>query len=150
VTCTVGGTTSGYWATGKANTATAPITMVRIAMTLARTGRSMKNFEIMNDPSVRARAGRVSRGCRLRIDFLSRNGPQQTAYNYLIGRRNAFFDHTHRTVELPDLNFALLDNVVLADDQQITAALVGAERGIGNKQCVRLLPQRNLHAHKIA
>jgi hypothetical protein len=47
VTCTVGGTTSGYCATASENSATPPIRIIRIAMTLERTGRSMKNFEIM-------------------------------------------------------------------------------------------------------
>ena len=36
---------------------TAPIRTIRMAMTLARTGRSMKNFEIMAGPSLRCRAG---------------------------------------------------------------------------------------------
>src|SRR5262249_52171228 len=93
VTWTVGGTTSGYWATGKTSSATAPITMVRIAMTLARTGRSMKNFEIIGDPSVRAGARRLGRGRRLRIDFLAGDCPQQAVHDHLIGGRNSFFDH---------------------------------------------------------
>ena len=47
VTCTVGGTTSGYCATGSAMTATAPTTIIRIANTLASTGRAMKKSEII-------------------------------------------------------------------------------------------------------
>src|SRR3954447_4645741 len=47
VTCTVGGVTSGYCATGRENSATPPITSIRIAKTLARTGRSMKYLEII-------------------------------------------------------------------------------------------------------
>ena len=43
----VGGTPLGYWATGNLISATAPITTMRMASTFARTGRSMKNFEIM-------------------------------------------------------------------------------------------------------
>ncbi len=43
----VGGTTLGYCATGSENSATPPITIIRTASTFARTGRSMKNFEIM-------------------------------------------------------------------------------------------------------
>ena len=46
VTETVGGTTFGYCATGRPNTATAPISTSTMASTLASTGRSMKNFEI--------------------------------------------------------------------------------------------------------
>src|SRR3954453_19005928 len=47
VTCTVGGVTSGHCATGSENSATPPITSIRIARTLARTGRSMKYLEII-------------------------------------------------------------------------------------------------------
>src|SRR5947207_13188258 len=38
---------SGYCATARENNDTPPIRIIRIAMTLERTGRSMKNFEIM-------------------------------------------------------------------------------------------------------
>src|SRR5215831_3079013 len=51
----VGGTTLGYCATGSENSATPPITIIRMASTFARTGRSMKNFEIM------------ARGCLLAV-----------------------------------------------------------------------------------
>ena len=47
VTDTVGGTTLGYCATGSVYSATAPISTMTIASTLASTGRSMKNFEII-------------------------------------------------------------------------------------------------------
>ena len=47
VTWTVGGVTCGYCATGSENSATPPIRIITTAMTFARTGRSMKNFEIM-------------------------------------------------------------------------------------------------------
>jgi len=43
----VGGTTLGYCATASRMSATAPITTMRMASTFAKTGRSMKNFEIM-------------------------------------------------------------------------------------------------------
>ena len=47
VTEMVGGTTFGYCATASLKSDTAPITTMRTASTFARTGRSMKNFEIM-------------------------------------------------------------------------------------------------------
>ena len=43
----VGGTTLGYCATASFNSDTPPMTIMRTASTFARTGRSMKNFEIM-------------------------------------------------------------------------------------------------------
>jgi hypothetical protein len=43
----VGGTISGYWATGKMYRHTAPMMTVMSAMTLAKMGWSMKNAEII-------------------------------------------------------------------------------------------------------
>ncbi len=61
---TVGGEISGYCETGRLNDEMMPASVTRMAMTLAKIGRSMKNFEKlpMDPPSARrswsARAGR--------------------------------------------------------------------------------------------
>src|SRR5271156_5079768 len=49
VTSTVGGVTSGYWATGSVKTATPPASTKTTERTMAKTGRSMKNREITAD-----------------------------------------------------------------------------------------------------
>ena len=49
----VGGTMSGYWDTGRLSRQTAPRRIVTIAMTLARIGRSMKNFDMRLNREVR-------------------------------------------------------------------------------------------------
>src|SRR5579871_2893209 len=46
VTTTVGGVTSGYWAIGRLNTATAPARVMTMDSTDAKIGRSMKKREI--------------------------------------------------------------------------------------------------------
>src|SRR5436190_19869120 len=46
-TWTVGGATSGYWATGSPNRATTPKMTRTIDNTAAKIGRSMKTWEIM-------------------------------------------------------------------------------------------------------
>src|SRR3954452_5251385 len=46
-TWTVGGATSGYWATGSPNRATTPTMTRTIDNTAAKIGRSMKTWEIM-------------------------------------------------------------------------------------------------------
>src|SRR4029450_12081661 len=62
LTWMVGGTISGYWATGRPYRNTAPMMMVMRAMTLAKIGRSMKNLEITARPSSReAMDGRLAR-----------------------------------------------------------------------------------------
>src|SRR3982751_5753284 len=45
VTCTVGGVTSGYGATGSVKTATPPASAMTMEMTVAKIGRSMKKRE---------------------------------------------------------------------------------------------------------
>jgi len=42
VTCTVGGVTSGYCATGRLKTATPPARVITTEMTVAKMGRSIK------------------------------------------------------------------------------------------------------------
>src|SRR5215813_5249742 len=69
VTCTVGGTTSGYCATARLYSDTPPIRIISMAMTLDRTGRSIKNLEIMSRLLFRRRAGLDLLG--LRIDLLA-------------------------------------------------------------------------------
>src|SRR5215469_10850343 len=49
VTCTVGGVTSGYWATGSVKTATPPASTKTTEMTVAKIGRSMKKREITSE-----------------------------------------------------------------------------------------------------
>src|SRR5882757_1377517 len=83
VTCTVGGTTSGYCATARLNSATPPIRIIRIAMTLERTGRSMKNFEIMRSVLF-GRCRRRFDLLRLRIDLLPRDRTQQSGDDDLV------------------------------------------------------------------
>src|SRR5882757_5941256 len=48
-TCTVGGATSGYWATGSWDRATTPTMTRMIDSTAAKIGRSMKKWEIMGE-----------------------------------------------------------------------------------------------------
>src|ERR1700720_3337546 len=91
----VGGTTLGYWATGRAYSATAPISTMTIASTFARTGRSMKNLEIMARPRSRL-VGRDR--CFLRRDLIAGDRALQAGDHHLIlGLQAGFNDpqHTH-------------------------------------------------------
>src|SRR5436190_2863582 len=90
-TCTVGGVTSGYCATGSDHSDTAPMTIIRIASTLARTGRSMKNLEIMARPLLCDAGGRIRR-LHLRIDLLSRDRAQDAGDDHAVFGLQAAFD----------------------------------------------------------
>src|SRR5262245_18401252 len=63
---------------------------------------------------------------------------------------DARFDHPEPTIDLPDDDRALLDDVVLVDDQQIAAELVAAARGVGTEQRRLRTPDRDPDARKYA
>src|SRR5436190_12199125 len=115
------------------------MTTIRIASTLARTGRSMKNFEIMAGPS--ASLGGLRR-LGLRIDLVARDGAQEPADDHAVVRRDALLDHTQGLDHRADLDLALLDHVLLVDDQHVAAALVAAEGDVRHQEGVLLLPER--------
>src|SRR5882672_8779627 len=147
VTCTVGGTTSGYCATASRNRQTPPIRTIRIAMTLERTGRSMKNFEIM----ARLLLGRYWLGFdlfQLRIDLLAGNRAQQPGGDDAVVGLQAFFDDAQLTLQRPDPHLALLDDIFAVHDQQIASGLIAAERDIRHEQRVLLLIDRDPDADK--
>src|SRR5712675_168680 len=100
----VGGTTLGYCATGSENSDTPPITIISTASTFARTGRSMKNFEIMMRCLLRSglagRSGLHGRRfgrLQLRIDLLARDGVLDAGHHDALVRLQSVFDQTHLT-----------------------------------------------------
>src|SRR6516162_10231301 len=146
----VGGTTLGYCATASRMSATAPITTMRMASTFAKTGRSMKNFEIMA-PLIRAGrlGGRGLRRLQLRIDLLPRYGVEDAGHDHPLVRLEPAVDHAHLARRLAELHPALLDDAVGVDNEHVAARLIGADRDFRHEQ--RLLrPQRHPHANEIA
>ena len=98
MTETVGGTTLGYCATGRLNSATPPMTIIRMASTFARTGRSMKNFEIMTRPLLAVAAGSAAADCghlQLRIDLLPGDRVEDALHDDAILRLEPAVDDAH-------------------------------------------------------
>src|SRR6202042_2229282 len=74
LTTTVGGTISGYSLIGRFGIASKPATVIKIARTVAKIGRSMKNEEIfMRTLRGGRRAGRSGRGVGAHVYTLRRN-----------------------------------------------------------------------------
>src|SRR5579875_260522 len=145
VTTMVGGTTLGYCDTGSAKIATAPISTIRIAMTFARTGRSIKNFEIK-----RGALG-IGRGSLdLWLDLLARHGPLQPRDDDVVVRREPGFDDPHGADELPERHALLLHHVIGTDRQHIIAGLIVAKRRGGHQQRRHVALQRHAHAYEAA
>ena len=78
MTCTCGGTMSGNCATGMRVIASRPASVITIAMTIARRGRSTKTDEIIGRPAGGERAGDVARSCRPRRRGGVAAGPGET------------------------------------------------------------------------
>src|SRR5579883_3455598 len=133
---------SGYWAIGRLNRATPPISTMTMASTLASTGRSMKNLEIMAAGRVLFLGGRGSgrvgwRGDRHQLghDLVAGDGLPVGADDDLVVGRQALLDHAQIADQQLARNDApLLDDIVLVDDQQVAAGLVLGNGAIGDDQ----------------
>src|SRR5262245_65430988 len=132
--------------------ATPPITIIKMASTFARTGRAMKKSEIMAPRlfGARARRRRRSGGRKLRIDLLTRDRPQDAGNDDAIVGLEPALDHAQVADPGADRDLALLDRIVVVEHEQITSALVAAERGIRYQQRLLLVGGANSHAHEIA
>src|SRR5581483_11453648 len=97
----VGGTISGYSATGRLRRQTRPSTIVMIAITLARIGRSMKNLDTSRMTPSRSGlgSGRRGQGGLLRADLRARNCLHQPLDNHPIIGANPPIDH-HKGADL--------------------------------------------------
>ena len=105
-----------------------------MARTFARTGRSMKNFEIIASSPLTSRRSAPAVRLHFGVDLLARDGAHDAADDDAVVLGQAFFDHAQFADELARLDFALLDHIVLVDDEHIASALIAAERDVGHQQ----------------
>src|SRR5208282_5607143 len=121
-----------------------PISTIMIASTLARTGCSMKNFDIMA-PVL------LSVGARQLGDHFHawRDSPEIADDNKIVGLE-AGADHPKTTDRLlRRLDIALFDNIVLIDDHKIKRALIFADRPRRHEQgALSHMSARQPHSHK--
>ncbi|MET3345822.1 hypothetical protein ABIF52_006203 [Bradyrhizobium japonicum] len=110
----------------------------------------MKNFEIMAGSSYLADACGCSIFVTCGFDLLARDHPQQPRDHDAVVRLQPALDHAQAVIGGADLHLALLDDVVAIDHQQIAAALVAAERGVGNEERALLLVEGHADADEIA
>src|SRR6516165_6230309 len=128
--------------------ATKPSSIVSSAMTLARTGRSMKNFAIMAAlPSgrdlVRRRQWPLSRRHEV-----AGYGVLQPIDDDLTVRIEAGGDGAQSVLDRTGLDALLLHLVVRTDDEEITPDLVAAHHPVGYHQLRYRLGERDAHLCK--
>src|SRR5262245_38614681 len=150
---------AGYCSTGSRCSATIPKMIVTIAMTFAKTGRSMKKREITPRASslrravggprrIRGRIVAVARAVRLHLG--SRPRALDPVHDDPVRRRDTFLDHAEAAVgALAHLHVAVLDLVLVVDDEDVLPALVRGDRGFGNEQPV-LARAREAHSREEA
>src|SRR5262245_42430502 len=130
----VGGTMSGYCATGSETRQTRPRRTVTIAMTLARIGRSMKNLDIANrSPRSPCRRRGVGRRRRVAVggmgaDLAPRDGLQDPLDDHPVVRLQPLIHDEGIAHLLAGLDRSPLDHVLVVDHQDVLALLVEADR----------------------
>src|ERR1700688_3701848 len=147
-TLMIGGAISGYCATGSRENDTPPRITNTIETTAAKIGRSMKKCE-MRIFLASASLGFVRPFGRRRAFLLRRHllaGPRahQAVAEDAIVRGEPVLDHPQAAVDLAEGDVFLPHHVAGVDDQHEFAHLLGADRGVGNKQ--RRIGRRARHA----
>src|SRR5262245_17192051 len=126
----VGGTTSGYWATGSSNHATMPRMIVTIESTAAKIGRSMKKRASTSAApgGGGGRGGRVGRldGHVLRRDRDARPHALHARDDHAVVGRQPRAHDAQALVQRPDRDGAALRAPVRAHDPHEALALVRA------------------------
>ena len=118
-----------------------------MASTFASTGRSMKNFDIMLRIPADYFAASADRTCASTFcPGMASMMPPTTTRSSLVSPLSMT---RSRVDQRTGLDLALLDDIVLVDDEHVAAALVAAERDIGHEQR-RLRLRRHAHAHEKA
>src|SRR6185369_731844 len=113
-TFTVGGTTSGYCAIGRPFSDTRPMITITIESTVAKTGRSTKNFANIYCPSLGARL----RGLRTHAHLLRRHRHARThaldpVDDHPVAGPQPVADGAKRTLPRPELHGTVLDDVLV-------------------------------------
>src|SRR5436190_15000022 len=143
---------SGYRSMGRPNSATPPTIIVMIAITLAKIGRSMKNLENIEGARGSSGTGGIRGGdplprrlVDLRRDLQLRAGPEKALDNDPVLGTDLPLDDSHVVEQGPGLDRAVFDDVVLVDDEEVLAGLVGPQGALGDDQGP--FPQAGRHAN---
>src|SRR5215469_12126277 len=104
VICTVGGTISGYCATGNTSRAPSPRSVTNVLRTIAKRGRSMKKcarrmFLLLPVAPDRRRDRAVSSR-----DLGAFSGVEQSANNHAVVGRESRPDHSQSALKVPDFH----------------------------------------------
>src|SRR5512147_2585146 len=133
---TIGGTTSGYWATGSPDIATSPTRTVTMEITIATIGRLTKKRAMLLRLGRRLRStlagGGRRRGLRAHHDALPHL--LQALDHDLLARLQALLDHPEAVHARPDLDVAERHLVALAHHRHAVEVLQLGHRPLGHEE----------------
>src|ERR1700727_2809259 len=139
LTTTVGGTISGYSLIGKFGIASKPATVINMARTVAKIGRSMKNEEIFMRTLRCARRGGCSgrrvgtHAYTLRRNRNSRVHALRAVHDDHIAGLETLAHDTQAIDHTAQFHLAVFDLVVGAEQQHVLLALIGIHSAIINE-----------------
>src|ERR1700677_2175790 len=156
LTPTVGGTISGYSLIGRFGIASKPATVIKIARTVAKIGRSMKNEEIfMQVLRCGRRAGCGGRRVGPHVYALWRNRDSRVHAlravhdDHIAGFKPLAHD-AQAVNHAAEFHLAVFDLVVGAEQQHVLLALIGIHSTIINQNGRILAAPQELYARKQA
>src|SRR5882762_6155414 len=153
LTTTVGGTISGYSLIGSTGIANIPAAVMRIASTVAKIGRSMKNEEMfIARPTLRG-AGRRRRGAgrigahghRLRRHGEARMRTLGAVHHDDVSRLQALANDAQAVDHAAELDAAILHLVVCPQQENVLLVLVGVDGTIVDQNGRILAAAEQLH-----
>src|SRR5580692_4851933 len=156
LTTTVGGTISGYSLIGRFGIASKPATVIRIARTVAKIGRSMKNEEIFMRSLRRGRrAGHGGRRVGPHVYALRRNRdsrvhPLRAVHDDYIAGLEALAHDAQAVNHAAEFHLAVFDLIVGAEQQHVLLTLIGIHSAIIDQNGRILSAPQELHARKQA
>src|SRR5271156_994471 len=146
LTTTVGGTISGYSLMGSSGMARRPATVIRIARTEAKIGRSMKNEEMFMTALRHARGRQVApHGHPLRRHGDTGMHPLRPVDDDDIAWLQALAHDAQPVDHSPELDLAILDLVVGSEQEHVFLALIGVDRAIVDQDRVVFIAPHELH-----
>src|SRR6516162_2092040 len=154
VTLTVGGTISGYWATGRIASAPKPIVVTKMLSTVAKRGRSMKKcVRRMSWTRVLAllfaRGGVTDRAALWR-DFCSRRRVRNAVDDYLIIRHQAGSNHAQAAVKIANLDLLGHNRAVGRDGHDKVLRLVRQHGRVRHQESLHWGADDQPHARELA
>src|SRR5215469_6612494 len=150
VISTVGGTISGYWATGNTRRAPSPRIVTNVLRTIAKRGRSMKKCARRMFLLLPVRPARRCDPAVLSRDLGTSSGVEESANNHAVVRRESRPDHSQAALKVSDFHLFRHYRPVRGNRQHRMFGLVRLHNCIWHQERWRRRRDHQLHTSELA